>query len=104
MDRAAKSLLRAAVRDVLPDSVLERTKTPFPATQDILYEQALHAELREVMTDPDAPVRPLLNTARVNRVLGRELDDFSLPHDRGGIEMALWLNRWLVSYDVTVTV
>ncbi|AKN73259.1 asparagine synthase [Streptomyces sp. PBH53] len=103
-DGREKSLLRAAVRDVLPASVLERTKTPFPSTQDTRYEQALRAELRAVLADPDSPVLPLLNTARVTRVLGRELDDFSLPHDRGGIEMALWLNRWLVSYDVTVTV
>ncbi|MEU8700913.1 asparagine synthase (glutamine-hydrolyzing) [Streptomyces sp. NPDC048680] len=103
-DGREKSLLRAATRDVLPNSILERTKTPFPATQDTRYEQALRAELREVLADPDSPVRPLLNTTRVTRVLNRELEDVSLPHDRGGLEMALWLNRWLTAYDVTVDV
>lgn len=101
-DGREKSLLRAAARDVLPTSILERTKTPFPATQDIRYESALRAELREVLADPDAPVLPLLNRTRVDRVLNRELDDVSLPHDRGGLEMALWLNRWLNSYEITV--
>lgn len=103
-DGREKSLLRAATRDVLPNSILERTKTPLSATRDARYEQAHRAELREVLTDPDSPVRPLLNTTRVTRVLNRELEDVSLPHDRGGLEMALWLNRWLTSYDVTVDV
>ncbi len=103
-DGREKSLLRAATRDVLPTSILERTKTPFPSTQDTRYEQALRTELRQVIGDADSPVLPLLNTARVTRILDREMDDVSLPSDRGGLEMALWLNRWLTAYDVTVDV
>ncbi|MFP3373673.1 asparagine synthase-related protein, partial [Pseudomonas sp. SIMBA_068] len=38
-DGREKSLLREAVRPLLPESVLNRVKTPYPATQDGAYEQ-----------------------------------------------------------------
>jgi asparagine synthase (glutamine-hydrolysing)/amidotransferase len=99
-DGREKSLLRAAVADLLPRSVLERAKTPYPATQDSAYEAALRAELARIEADPGAPVRPLLDQARVRRLLERPLGDRSRSYDRGGLEMALWLNAWLGRYEV----
>ena len=101
-DGKEKSLLRAAAGDLLPASILERKKTPYPATQDPQYEAALRAELLEVLADANAPVRPLLNMKRVRQMLDRSLPEASLPYSRGGLEMALWLNRWLTSYGVTL--
>ncbi|WP_405009226.1 asparagine synthase (glutamine-hydrolyzing) [Kitasatospora sp. NBC_01539] len=103
-DGQEKSLLRAAARDLLPASILERKKTPYPATQDPGYEAALRAEMAGVLADPNAPVHPLLDRARVDKVLDRSLSATSLPYSRGGLEMALWLNRWLSAYDVTLDI
>ncbi|MEU4245613.1 asparagine synthase (glutamine-hydrolyzing) [Actinoplanes sp. NPDC026619] len=66
-DGRPKSLLRAAVADLLPESVLRRPKTPYPATQNPAYAAALRAELAEVLADPDAPVRPLLDLRKAQR-------------------------------------
>ncbi|RJL35876.1 asparagine synthase (glutamine-hydrolyzing) [Bailinhaonella thermotolerans] len=101
-DGREKSLLRAAVADLLPPSILQRVKTPYPAIQDPAYERALRAELAEVLADGDAPVRPLLDLGRARVALARPPRAASLPYDRGGLEMALWLNRWLAEYDVTL--
>jgi asparagine synthase (glutamine-hydrolysing) len=101
-DGREKSLLRAAVADLLPESIVQRVKTPFPSTQDIRYEQALRTEMAGVLADADSPVLPLLNVARVQRVLARPLDDVSMSYDRGGLEMALWLNQWLSAYEVSL--
>ncbi|WP_432840372.1 asparagine synthase (glutamine-hydrolyzing) [Dactylosporangium sp. CA-092794] len=101
-DGREKSLLRAAVADLLPDSVRWRVKTPYPAIQDPGYERALRAELAAVLADRDAPVLPLLDLRRARAAAGRPAGEVSLPYDRGGLEMALWLNRWLVAYGVTL--
>jgi asparagine synthase (glutamine-hydrolysing)/amidotransferase len=99
-DGREKSLLRAAAADLLPTSVLERVKTPYPATQDPLYEAALQSELREVLSDMNAPVRPLLDLDKARTAAERDSGAVSRAYDRGSLEMALWLNRWLVANDV----
>jgi len=99
-DGKEKSLLRAAVADLLPTSILERVKTPYPATQDPRYETALRLELQEVLADSDAPVRPLLDLDKARAIAARETGAVSRAYDRGSLEMALWLNRWLSSNDV----
>ncbi|MDG6101801.1 asparagine synthase (glutamine-hydrolyzing) [Dactylosporangium aurantiacum] len=101
-DGREKSLLRAAVADLLPRSVVERVKTPYPATLDPAYEAALRTRLAAVLADRDAPVRPLLDLRRAAGLLRRDVGDRSRPYDRGGLEMALWLDDWLRAYDVTL--
>jgi asparagine synthase (glutamine-hydrolysing)/amidotransferase len=101
-DGRPKSLLRAAAADLLPTSILDRPKTPYPATQNPTYEAALRAELAEVLSDPDAPVRCLLDLDRARKAVAAPVTTVSRPYDRGGLELALWLNRWLVGHRVTL--
>ncbi|MFF4528120.1 asparagine synthase (glutamine-hydrolyzing) [Streptomyces sp. NPDC001407] len=101
-DGREKSLLRAATADLLPTSILERVKTPYPTTQDPAYESGLRAEMAEIVRDSNAPVRPLLDLKKAQAVLSRPQSTTSRSYDRGGLEMAIWLNRWLGSYDVTL--
>src|SRR5262249_50373852 len=68
-DGREKSLLRAAAADILPESVAQRVKSPFPSAQDPRYAQAIRTELRRVLADRDAPVRPLLNPANAERAV-----------------------------------
>ncbi|MYU22657.1 asparagine synthase (glutamine-hydrolyzing) [Streptomyces sp. SID8352] len=101
-DGREKSLLRAAVADLLPSSILQRVKSPYPATQDPGYELALRHRLAGVLADGDSPVLPLLDQKKARRVAAADPGDVSLPYNRGGLELALWLNDWLSSYDVTL--
>jgi asparagine synthase (glutamine-hydrolysing)/amidotransferase len=103
-DGREKSLLRAATADLLPKSILERVKTPYPAIQNPGYELALRAELTSVLRDPNAPVTALLDAGRVRKAMDRPVGDVSHPYERGSIEMALWLNAWLESYEVTLDI
>jgi asparagine synthase (glutamine-hydrolysing) len=97
-----KGLLRAAAADLVPRSVLDRKKTPYPATQDPGYADALRSALADILDDLNAPVRPLLNLARAQETVRRDSGRVSLPYDRGGLEMAIWLNKWLADYDVAL--
>lgn len=99
-DGREKSLLRAAVTDLLPQSVLTRVKTPYPATQDPAYERVLRRELSAVLADGDAPVRELMDLEKAREVLRRPVGGVSRPYDRGSLEMALWMNTWLTAHDI----
>lgn len=68
-DGREKSLLRAASADVLPQSVVERKKSPYPSTRDPAYGRFLRQQLAEVLADPDAPVRPLLDRERTRALV-----------------------------------
>jgi asparagine synthase (glutamine-hydrolysing) len=103
-DGREKSLLRAATRDLLPQSVVERVKSPYPSTQDPMYEQKLRTEMARLLADETAPVWPLLDRGRIQALLAEPVGDqrtmFSGP--RGAMELALRLNSWLADYGVHV--
>ncbi|MDQ1041658.1 asparagine synthase (glutamine-hydrolyzing) [Streptomyces sp. V3I8] len=101
-DGRDKSLLRAAVEDLLPASVLERRKSPYPVTQDPSYTEALHAELAATFADPDAPVLPLLDPAAVKEVLAHPKGVSQDWPSRMNVEMALGLNAWLKHYSISL--
>ena len=60
-DGREKSLLRAATRDLLPQSVVHRVKSPYPSTQDPRYVANLQHNAREYLSDPGHPVFDLVN-------------------------------------------
>lgn len=96
-DGREKSLLRAAVSDVLPQAVLDRRKSAYPATQDPAYGQALRNTLTELITDGNAPVLPLLDQAAVRTLLRTPVEETSTTITRLSLEMVLDLNAWLES-------
>jgi asparagine synthase (glutamine-hydrolysing) len=62
-DGREKSLLRAAARDVLPTSIAERVKSPYPSTQDERYGEALRGQVKELLTTRDHDVFRLFDRA-----------------------------------------
>ena len=101
-DGREKSLLRAATADLLPQGILERSKSPYPATQDPAYTRALRASLTEIMADPDAPVRPLLDPYAVRAALASPVEDSSTTVTRINVEMVLDLNTWLARHQLRI--
>lgn len=103
-DGREKSLLRAATRDVLPRSIVERVKSPYPSTQDPAYEQMLRQQTAKLIADETVPIRPLLDVANVRALIAEPVDPqrsiFTGP--RGAMELVLQLNTWLSDYGVRV--
>ncbi|MEU8526547.1 asparagine synthase (glutamine-hydrolyzing) [Streptomyces sp. NPDC048629] len=95
-DGREKSLLRAAVADLLPEQVLERPKAPFPVSQDATYTKALHQEFADVLADPSSPVLPLLDLEKARRVTGPEGQAAAQDWlHRMNVEMVLQVDTWL---------
>jgi asparagine synthase (glutamine-hydrolysing)/amidotransferase len=99
-DGREKSLLRAAAKEVLPSSIYNRTKSPYPATQDPQYENGLRQELAELLSDQRSPTRPLLDLKKATAWVKRTDVAISQPYNRGSLEATLSLNRWMKEYAV----
>ena len=63
-DGREKSLLRAATADLLPESVVQRVKSPYPSTQDVHYEEMLRAEVARARRGPGRRRRPAAGRRR----------------------------------------
>jgi len=101
-DGREKSLLRAAATDLVPESILQRVKSPYPATQDPAYEQALRDELGTLLRDDDAPVLPLLDRTAVEQAVTMPAEKSTSTVSRYSLEMTLDLNAWLSSHDLRI--
>ncbi|MCO5967976.1 asparagine synthase (glutamine-hydrolyzing) [Actinoallomurus soli] len=97
-DGREKSLLRGAVSDLLPASVVRRRKSPYPATQNPSYERSVRDRLSGILTDPNAPVRPYLDVKAARAALRRPIGRASLQENRTAMERIVGLNDWLTAY------
>jgi asparagine synthase (glutamine-hydrolysing) len=101
-DGREKSILRAAARDLLPNSIAERQKSPYPSTQDPAYEQALRTDVAEILADRTHPARPLLNTTAIEDMLARPVEAASSFAQRAGLECARSISAWVKDYGVVL--
>ncbi|GHF56326.1 asparagine synthetase B [Kitasatospora xanthocidica] len=98
-DGREKSLLRAAVRDLLPPEIADRPKSPYPVTTDPRYPAQLRAELARLVDAADSPALDLLDRRRLSDALAPDTDPQSV---RLGVDLALDLDAWLTEYQVTL--
>jgi asparagine synthase (glutamine-hydrolysing) len=93
-DGREKSLLRAATADVLPTSVVERVKSPYPSTQDPEYARRLREHVRGYLST-DHPVFDIVDRDWVSRVAKAKQTDRAV---RFGLERTLDIALWLDMY------
>ncbi|MEU7496634.1 asparagine synthase (glutamine-hydrolyzing) [Streptomyces griseofuscus] len=96
-DGREKSLLREAAKDVLPQSVYDRVKSPYPSTQDPRYARALQAQAKDLLARPSHRVFDLVDRDRVRKAAVREAP-VSDQAARRGLERTLDLAQWLDLY------
>lgn len=100
-DGAEKSLLRAAARDLLPDSVVRRRKAPYPSTQDPAYTGELQRQVSDVLADSNHPVQDLTDRGRLKETLNLQAEAVS-PMAKVGLERWLDMATWLEIYRPTL--
>lgn len=105
-DGREKSLLRAAMQGLLPDSVLARKKSPYPSTQDVQYELALRKRLSELISD-DSPVQQLVSASGIRKLLDKPEGFYrvgGLWTARSVPERLIEFNTWVAEYKVSVEI
>jgi asparagine synthase (glutamine-hydrolysing) len=96
-DGREKSLLRHATKHVLPESVAQRVKSPYPSTQDPGYAAALQQQTKEVLAEPNHQVFGLVDRSWAHRV--SEVDPAAMdPAARIGLDRLLDLYHWIEMY------
>ncbi|MEV6599697.1 asparagine synthase (glutamine-hydrolyzing) [Actinoplanes sp. NPDC051346] len=95
-----KAVLRQAVADLLPESVLRRHRSASPVSNNADYPAGLQREIAAIVADPQAPVRELIDLDRAADLAG---DLPRLAKDRmarADVELTIQLNQWLDHYRV----
>jgi len=95
-----KAVLRQAVADLLPESVLQRHRSASPVSNNPDYPAGLQREIAAIVADPQAKVRDLINLDYAAELAG---DLPRLAKDRmarADIELTIQLNQWLDHYRV----
>ncbi|MCF0087710.1 asparagine synthase (glutamine-hydrolyzing) [Streptomyces jietaisiensis] len=96
-DGREKTLLREATADVLPKSVYDRVKSPYPSTQDPKYGLALQDHAKELLSRPSHPVFDLVDRERLRRLAHRDTPS-GTQAARRGLEKTLDLAVWMDMY------
>jgi asparagine synthase (glutamine-hydrolysing) len=96
-DGREKSLLRGAVRDVLPEQVVQRVKSPYPSTQDPQYAGAIQQQVEELLGQPGHAVFSLIDPSRVQDAARQDPAQIGIA-TRLGLERTLDLAMWLEDY------
>jgi asparagine synthase (glutamine-hydrolysing) len=100
-DGREKSLLRGACAHLLPQSVVQRPKSPYPATQDPHYAGALQQQAKQLLADSDDTLFALIDYSWLESAVGRDPTTMP-PVVRHGLERTLSVATWLDLYRPTV--
>lgn len=98
-----KGLLRHAARDLLPEEILYRKKSPYPKTFDPHYEELTSARLRQLVSEGDSPLFYLIEKGALREFLKTEGEwpwYGQLMRRPQTIAYFLQLDFWLKHYQV----
>ncbi len=99
-----KGLLRYVVRDLLPDEIVNRKKSPYPKTHNPSYLKAVKQMLTDIMQNPNAPINDLLDKKYILEILETNGNAFTRPwfgQLMTGPQLMAYLcqvNMWLEKY------
>ncbi|MGW3495349.1 asparagine synthase (glutamine-hydrolyzing) [Streptomyces sp. NPDC001020] len=103
-DGREKSLLREATADLIPKSVYDRVKSPYPSTQDPKYALALQEHAKDLLARPSHPVFDLVDRERVRQAAHRDTPQITQVSRRGlerTLDLALWLDVYQPELSLT---
>lgn len=104
-----KGILRQAVSHLLPEDIIHRRKSPFPKTVHPGYRQMVAGNLKDVLSEPDSPLKPLLNAEAVDRLITGQ-NFFSQPWfgqlmgDAQWMAYLIQMDAWMRFYRVAIKV
>ena len=99
-----KGLLRYVCKDILPEEIVNRKKSPYPKTHNPTYLARVKSMLSEIMYNPNAPINSLLNRQYILEILETDGKAFSRPwfgQLMTGPQLIAYLcqvNMWLEKY------
>ena len=99
-----KGLLRYIMKDILPEEIVDRKKSPYPKTWNPTYLNTVKEMLTKIMDNKNAPINYLLNREYILQILETDGKAFSRPwfgQLMTGPQLMAYLcqvNMWLERY------
>ena len=108
MDGQEKGLFRAAVKDLLPEKLLRRTKSPYPKTCSPEFTRLMRQMVLRLAQDADMPLFRIVDRRRVVELAEGDLNPADTPwygQLMAGPQLLgyLWqVNRWMRERNIQV--
>ncbi|MGN0519714.1 MAG: asparagine synthase (glutamine-hydrolyzing) [Candidatus Fimenecus sp.] len=102
-----KGLLREAVKDLLPEEILWRKKSPYPKTHNPAYLAAVRQELQKVLDNADSPLFKIVRRDAVQQLMLADVREpwyGQLMTTPQTIAYFVQMNYWLEKYKIQIKV
>ena len=105
-----KGLLRYVMKDLLPDEIVDRKKSPYPKTWNPTYLQKVKGMLTKIMENKSAPINLLLNRDYILDIINTDGKAFTRPwfgQLMTGPQLMAYLcqvNMWLERYQPDIEI
>ena len=105
-----KGLLRYVVRDLLPEEIVNRKKSPYPKTHNPNYLSVVKELLIKIMDNPNSPINNLVNKNYILEILKTDGKAFTRPwfgQLMTGPQLIAYLvqiNMWLEKYNIKIEI
>lgn len=104
-----KGILRTAMKDLLPDEIIERRKSPYPKTHHPLYLKIVSERLRDVLENPKSPILQIIDKSAVKGLLENENAFLNPMYGQlmttpQVFAYLLQVNYWLQKYQIEIAV
>ena len=100
-----KGLLREAMRDILPDEVLWRKKSPYPKTHNPEYLKLVSNMLSEIIKNPSSKIFEFIKKEELQKLLNTERNEpwyGQLMTTPQTIAYFVQINYWLEKYKISI--
>ena len=100
-----KGLLREAVKDLLPEEILWRKKSPYPKTHNPAYLAAVRIELQKVLDTKNAPLFTVVKRDAVQQLMTADVREpwyGQLMTTPQTIAYFVQMNYWLEKYNIQI--
>ena len=98
------------MKDLLPEEIVDRKKSPYPKTWNPTYLAAVKQMLTKIMVDKNAPINNLLNREYILEILATDGKAFTRPwfgQLMTGPQLMAYLcqvNMWLERYQPVIEI
>lgn len=105
-----KGLLRYIMKDLLPEEIVDRKKSPYPKTWNPTYLATVKDMLTKIMNNSNAPINNLLNRNYILEILETDGKAFTRPwfgQLMTGPQLMAYLcqvNMWLERYNPSIEI
>lgn len=99
LDKREKGLLRRAFKDILPEDILYRKKSPYPKTHNPSYLNAVKGWLQNILNDPSSPLLKIIDQKRVQEIVDSNGAAFGVPWF-GQLMTGAQLFAYLIQVDI----